>query len=59
MAEYKPTLKTEIKNAIKIAKDLGYPESVIEKIKLAESIYQISSILHTARKVSIDNSFNK
>ena len=59
MAEYKPTLKTEIKNAIKIAKDLGYPESVIEEIKLAKSNYQISSILHTARIASIDNSFNK
>lgn len=45
-------LQKEIKIAIDIARDLCYDESVIEKLKNAQSNSQIEQILYTARKES-------
>lgn len=44
-----PELKSIIKSAIKTAKQLGYSEDVIKKIKKAHSEREITKILTTAR----------
>lgn len=42
-------LKTERKEAINIAKDFGYSEDVIYKLKKAKSITEIGNIMYSAR----------
>lgn len=39
-------------DAIRIAKQLGYSEEVIEKIKIAQSEIEITRILKTAREAN-------
>lgn len=57
--EYKPTLENEIKEAVEVAKDLNYPYSTIEKLKVAKSRTEISNILHKARMSMDDGIINK
>lgn len=42
------------KFALKAAKELGYSDEVIERIKNAESDFEVSRIMTTARKRSLD-----
>ena len=42
--------KITIKQAVKTAEELRYPDTVIEKIKRAKSEHEISRILASARK---------
>ena len=42
--------KAEQRRAIKIAKELGYKKYVIDKLKEAERVAELSSILRSARE---------
>lgn len=48
------TFEQYVKDAVQIAKDLLYPEEVIEKIEEAKSEIQVDNILHDARKTIRD-----
>lgn len=42
-------LEIERKKAIRAAKELGYEDSVVENLKCAKTVNELTRILHTAR----------
>lgn len=52
--DFKVGLKTYKNQSIRIARDLLYGESVVDRIKKAKSIIEVDRVLTTARKAMRD-----